>query len=468
MSTQMKAITQDNTLVGYLAFTRLEKADADSFNYRLSIMDENLNDIGTVNFRQGILDLEAVSFEQNILCLGYVQSSLTGGTTIKSRKDYIKAQDAASSSHILLQFVNLNGKVINTYYKDISLKTTLFDAHKTFSQSVRLIGYLKYGMQIRNIPNKGFCFFYGDEFSQKLTLFDMGGNLIHEHTIGEMAELYYLRTTASDIYLMMKKDVRVPEGGFKLFIYSSKDLGEVTNFDLRDANSNWLKVLAFDNDPVTGDAFVAGCIISQRMESRFMSAFDYANGPYVGLFTLDLGGPGKDMKVNCSYWDGEKMPGLSGEGLFTEQSFFVKYASAFRDFKGNTIFAGTALQLVGTAKFKLADGVFVRQEASGKIALDNNIPCDESKSFGPTGQVYDLDKKDYYKVVNPDTKSNYMIIDDEANIYIYHVNGKKVLRTIPHKDGNIKINVYPAKEGHMMVSEYNKKEKYTRFSIEAL
>jgi hypothetical protein len=51
ISAKMKAITQDNALVGYLAFTRLEKTDADSFNYRLTPMDENLNDIGTVNFR---------------------------------------------------------------------------------------------------------------------------------------------------------------------------------------------------------------------------------------------------------------------------------------------------------------------------------------------------------------------------------------------------------------------------------
>jgi hypothetical protein len=41
ISTEIKPITQDNALVGYLAFTRLEKADADSFNYRLTIMDEN-------------------------------------------------------------------------------------------------------------------------------------------------------------------------------------------------------------------------------------------------------------------------------------------------------------------------------------------------------------------------------------------------------------------------------------------
>jgi hypothetical protein len=173
------------------------------------------------------------------------------------------------------------------------------------------------------------------------------------------------------------------------------------------------------------------------------------------------------MKANCSYWDGANVPGLSADGLFTDKSFYVKYASAFRDFSGNTIFAGTALELVGMAKFKLSDGVFVRQEASGNIALDNSIPCDETKSFGPTGLLYDLDRKDYYKVVNPDTKTNFMIIDDAENIYVYNETAKKLMRTIPHKDGNIKVNVYPAKEGHIIVSEYNRKEKYTRFSIEA-
>jgi hypothetical protein len=61
-----------------------------------------------------------------------------------------------------------------------------------------------------------------------------------------------------------------------------------------------------------------------------------------------------------------------------------------------------------------------------------------------------------------------MVIDDEANIYIYDVNHRKVVRTIPHKDGSVKINVFPAKEGHVMVSEYNRKEKFTRFSIEAI
>ncbi len=64
------------------------------------------------------------------------------------------------------------------------------------------------------------------------------------------------------------------------------------------------------------------------------------------------------------------------------RAFMSNMPRHFRDYNGNTIFAGTALTgngFVGSAKYKLSDGVFVRQEASGNIVLDNNITCDETK-----------------------------------------------------------------------------------------
>jgi hypothetical protein len=472
ISTEIKAITQDNSLVGYLAFTRLEKADADSFNYRVTIMDENLNEIGAVNFRQESLDLQTVSFEQNVLCLGYLQSPLAGGETVKNQRDFSKVRDAALSSHILVQFINLNGKVINTYYREVNLNMTATYANgRAFSAvKAKVRGYLKYGMQIRNIPNTGFGLFYGDELKQYLLLFDLKGELTHEQEVTSFGDHYFLRVSATDIYLLVKANVHVPEGGHKLYVYSAKDLSNENNFDLRDASGNWLTVLSFDNDPATGDAFIAGCIINPKRELQFSTANDYSYIPYLGLFTLDLGGPDKDMHANCSYWSDKKFSGISEDGLFTDKSFYVKYATAFRDYSGNTIFAGTAIveKQTGADKYKLADGVFVRQEASGNLILDNNIHCDETKYFGPSGILYSFDKKNFYKVVNPDTRTNYMIIDDEENIYIYNVNARKVMRIIQHKEGDVKINVYPAKEGHIMVAEYNRKEKYTRFSIEVL
>ena len=56
IATQTRGIIQDNSLVGYVTFTRLEKASEDSFNYKITLMDENLNDIGTVNFTEIALD----------------------------------------------------------------------------------------------------------------------------------------------------------------------------------------------------------------------------------------------------------------------------------------------------------------------------------------------------------------------------------------------------------------------------
>src|SRR5438067_1598987 len=76
ISSQMKIITQDDALIGYLVFTQLEKANKDSFNYKISIMDENLNDIGSLNFKEENLVLQDVSFEQDILCLAYLKSNI--------------------------------------------------------------------------------------------------------------------------------------------------------------------------------------------------------------------------------------------------------------------------------------------------------------------------------------------------------------------------------------------------------
>jgi hypothetical protein len=50
-------------------------------------------------------------------------------------------------------------------------------------------------------------------------------------------------------------------------------------------------------------------------------------------------------------------------------------------YSGNTVFTGTALvekRLLGAAKYKPADGIFVSQDPKGKLKLDNSITCDET------------------------------------------------------------------------------------------
>jgi hypothetical protein len=468
ISTQVKAITQDNALVGYLAFTRLEKAVADSFNYRLTIMDENLNDIGTLNFRERNLDLQSVSFEQDVLCLGYIESALAGMVTAKEAR---KAYKEGAANLALVQFISLQGKIINKYATPVDLTSTSYYSGRGFSTSISMVSYLKYGMHIKNIAGTGFCLFYGDENKKELLIFGADGKLIRKKKIAADASDYYLLTSAPNMYLLTKDKEDAPEGGYRLYTYSVADSIKEYKLDLKDKQGNPLKVLSFENDPTTGKAFLAGCVINPDRTKDYITAHDYSRNPYLGVFTLALGNTQKELKPVYSYWYDQRMPGISQDGLFADKNFYVKYATAFKDYNGNTVFAGTALvekKLLGAAKYKLADGVFVFQDPGGKLKLDNNIPCDETSYFGPAGPLYQMDKKSFYKVVNSDTKTNYMIIDDEQNTYIYNVNKQKTMRVIQHKDGSIRTSVYPAKEGHIMVSEYNKREKYTRFSIEAL
>ena len=75
ISTTTKTIFQDNAVVGYVAFTKLEKASKDSFNYKLIIMDENLNNIGEQNLKDVSLSLTSVGFESDILCLSFFSAT---------------------------------------------------------------------------------------------------------------------------------------------------------------------------------------------------------------------------------------------------------------------------------------------------------------------------------------------------------------------------------------------------------
>src|SRR5688572_26711402 len=122
ISSQMQVITQDEALIGYLAFTQLEKANADSFNYKISIMDENLNDIGTVNFREENLNLQSVSFEQDMLCLAYIRSNVIGNN-YSSTKAFKKALDKAKHA-VVTQFISLQGKILQTNNYNVDITTT--------------------------------------------------------------------------------------------------------------------------------------------------------------------------------------------------------------------------------------------------------------------------------------------------------------------------------------------------------
>lgn len=487
ISSQIRAIKQDNALMGYLVFTQLEKASEDSFNYRITIMDENLNDIGKLNFRDEGLDLQAVAFEQDVLCLAYLKSNAIG-KAYKNNKGYSAISSAARHA-VVTRFLSLDGKTIamNALTADVEISKGDYS-----SQTVQ--GHLAQSIQLRNIPQKGFSCFYGDADDNYLLTYDLQGKEVWKKTVGKAAKGHYLISSADGVYLLSKKQGEKLEGGFEVTGYDFADKVTYDKYVLKDKRGNSLKVLGFDNDPVTGKPYATGMVINPERDGLY-TLKDLSRQPYTGVFTLHFNGPKKaDVKETFSYWEAGKEGLISEKGKFTQSDAYALFDQGFKDYQGNTYFVGSSvikkpkwgsiissvvlaplfivspmILMMGTTKCKTTDALVLKQSPDGSLSYDNTIPCNYSSYAPARAPIAQYGpKKSFYRVTNPDTKSDYVIVDDIKDIVIYNVTQKKVARTIPHKDGSIRTYVYPAKEGHVMVTEYNKKEKYTRFSIESL
>jgi hypothetical protein len=454
ISSQIRTIRQDNVLVGYIVFTTLEKASADSFNYKITIMDENLNDIGTVNFKEERLNLQAVSFEQDVLCLAYLKSNFIGAE-FKGKKEYKEARRNASSN-VFIQFLGLDGKIIQS--NNVPADVTHENEPIPYNNKYYGAGGLKFDIQLKNIQAKGFVLFFGDENKTNLLYYNSVGTRTGELPVREEAFAYGLLTSQQNVYILCKKQSRLLEGGYILLGYGI-DFTDFLRKNLTDGKGNSLKVLSFDNDPVTGKPYLSGCIIDATNGNGFRDPKEVMKGAYAGVFTIDM--DGANANEVFTYWNDGSQSFIGPKGQFTEDKSVAYYVESFKDYEGNTYFTGSSY-----SNSKEIDPILLKQNAKGIITLENTFTGNRNKFI--SGKALFSNSRKYYSITNSATRTNYLVVDDHKDIFIYNVNQKKVVRQFPHKDGSSYTNVYPAKEGHVMVSEYNKKEKYTRYSIESL
>jgi len=491
MEQEFEAIFQDGKPVGYLMFTQLEKASADSFNYRIAIMDENLNDIGTVNFRQEKLNLKGVSFEQDVLCLAYVKSNFIG-KEYKSYKEFRHEKDNGKVT-LFTQFLNLNGKIIATSGIPMSVAPDFTLAANSNKRGFGN-GRLKHAIQLRNISGKGFACFYGDDSKNNLAVFKTNGQLAWQKAVHDDASDFTMLTSGAEISLLAKMKDKFNEGGYEVLSYNSVDSSAYPKFLLKDRKGNSLKVLSFDNDPATGKPYVSGLVIDPVHGNNYGYGRALVHGTYCGLFSVELNGhTRKEIQAQFSYWTDGSQNFVDKDGYYQNGGVYANFERSFRDYNGNTWFAACGIHrhprwvaitasvltapfivppiwimATGTHRYNSGDVMLIKQDAAGGLTLANTVPAKKSQrtlaimpfnAYGPL----------YYSVSNSDTRTNYMVVDDSKAIQIYNVNQNKLARTIPHKtDQNNLVTVFPAKEGYMMVYEFNKKEKTTRLSIEAL
>lgn len=490
ISSSIRAITQDDALVGYLVFTELERASKDSFNYKLTIMDENLNDIGMVNFREMKLDLKSVAFEQDVLCLAYLKSNLLG-YTYNHRRDK-KAAIKSGYLAVYTQFIDLTGKMLKT--NTIKVNTNLSGNFDNMSTNIGR-GGMKESLRVSNVNGKGFACFFGDDRGKFLYAYDKNGSQIWQKRVGLEEASYNMLVSGHDVYFLVHHDDPRAEGGYAIQGYGLDDSTTISRVNLKDKKGNPLRVLTFENNPVTGKPFLSGTIINPRRGKGPVIMRSVAKGRYKGLFTLNIDGRGRDsIKPLYNYWEEKNGGFTNSNGRFNHNKSYLTAGPAFKDFSGNTYFVGSAakrtiatglviaevttlplilppivlLSGAGTRKFTFRDAMVLKQTPEGVLSLENNIPVAPSRGWAAKIANEGMDNKAYYSIHSPEKKATYLVITEAKNITLYHVDQKKVLRTIPRKDGNIETMIFPAKEGHMLVAEYDRKEKTRKFSIESL
>ncbi|TCJ14211.1 hypothetical protein EPD60_09395 [Flaviaesturariibacter flavus] len=492
ISSDMKVITQDEALIGYLVFTQLEKINKDSFNYQVSIMDENLNDIGKLNFKSKNLELRDVSFEQDILCLAYVKSDLSDLKNTSMRK-IRKSFDEAGNS-VFTQLINLKGEIIHSATHPVELTLRDEVAYLRNSRPSLMAGRLKHDLSVKNIPGKGFAVFYGDEEKNRLFAMDLTGKQLWTKDIPK-AQDFGMLTTATNVFLLTKKEARMKEGGYSVLGYAAEGGTANDPYELKDKQGRELRVLSFGADPVSGKPVITGNVINAQRGNDNHTATALAHGPYDGVFTVTINGPKRaQVKEVFSYWaDGSKAPDISARGLFSENGAYTRFSRGMRDFNGNTYFAGPsyvrkpriggiiasvlfaptfivpfACAAVGYNKAKMTEPMLLRQDSTGRLRFENTIPGEQSRFLQAKVDLGYFPGKLFYSVANATTKSNFLIVDDADKAVIYNLEKRKIVRTVPHRDGKVSTYIVPAKEGHIMVVENNRKEKYTKLSIEAL
>jgi hypothetical protein len=492
MSSEPRAIMDGGSLVGYAVLTRLEKASADSFNYKLSLLDENLNDIGVVNFKEIGLSLQTAAFESDVLCLAYLKSSNIG-KEFKKYKNY-KSQLPKVKNSVVTQFLNLDGKIIKTndIAADFQLNERISGYTDNYANNYIVAEKLEHPLQLENIPGKGFAFFYGDKKTRQLITYTAQGESFWKKSIAD-ANSFVMHISDEDIYLITKNNTDM-EGGYKIWGYGFSDSSTNIKHTLQDKQGNELKILNLLNDPVTHKLSILGNIINPKMSDQYDLGKYISKNPYLGIFSVTINGRKKtDVAEQFSYWsDGSNKPELSKKGYLSGAKGFFSLGQATKDYAGNEYFIGNVvtkkpkwgsigfsvitlplltppllIALGGYSKVHIKDAVILKQDVTGKISLDNSFPVKKIKQNVRRVNL-NAYRNTFYPMDNPVTKSNYFVVDDGKDIFIYNINQKKIVRTIPHKDGKTLTFIGPAKEGSIMFIEYNRIEQYTKLSIEAL
>jgi len=486
VSTTTKTIFQDNAVVGYVAFTKLEKASKDSFSYKLTIMDENLNNIGEQTMKDVNLSLASAGFESDVLCLSFFSSSVED-ENFTTKKQMRNARDNAKNT-INNKFMTLEGKVIKTQIIEVDANMSVYGLRNNLSISSQIAT----NGTVKNVANKGFAFMYADNNKGEVMLYDTKGELVWQKTMTKYP-INIMLTNSKGVYVLSKTDQYNSVGNYVLNNYMIEDGKATGEMPIYTDRGVTLSVLNFELNPHTNNPYIAGYMVKEKFNNPVYSSFSkLKKGRIKGVYSYTINGTGKkDVVKNYSFYS-DLSDTYDKKGKKLDTKYYTIYDDASQDAEGNMHFAGDYIKrktriggtvtsvlfaplilppliylMKGSGKYRSEEGVVVKQSTKGVLTEERVLETKKSRYYF-SKLPYSGATNSYYSIYDPNSKSDYLIYSDGKNNNLYNITTKKAGRKIPIKDGKNYQTIAPAKEGHILVIENNYSEKYTKLSIEPI
>ena len=496
ISSTTRSITQGGNVLGYMVFTQLEKVNSDSFSYTISLLDENLNDIGKVAFNELGLQLNDLVFENDLLHIAYLQSTAFGKGA-KSKKES-KELIGTIKNNLLIQTINLEGKIINRISKPVNITVSAdYDVYGTTSNKYNATASLRSRVQINETGNTGFTTFYEDKDNAYLSAYNSKCELLWTKTINEKANGYFNINTEKNTYVSFNKTVN---GNIvsELYSYSLADGKQGKSFEfINPKNNKGLDLLNLSLDKNNGNLVAAGKIY-KRNNSKFKNTIlEAKKGVVLGVFNIAFNENNTIApKETYTYWDdGSQKPNFSSQGKMAETNTYPLITAAIQDYEGNTLFIGDGIRIktkvgsiIGTVltlptlfypfviasagykKYRNENGIILKQNKKGELSQSGVIDY-ESKKFSnaKVATVFKITSSLAFSAKNNSAKTNYIGFYDKNNYIIYSTAKNKIIKTIPKfPTSKSYVNISGAKEGHIMLIETNTAARTTTLNIESL
>lgn len=444
--TEVNEIVENKSVVGYTSLTQLEKTDKNNFNYELTVMDENLNDLGNIKFNDIDMDLTSVAFEQDVLCITFYKS--------KAKNNFFRSITEDFTS---IYFVDLKGNIINKIEKEAK-------------------GYR--GIVALNVPQKGFLVYTPAE--HKINMYNIQGKLVWEKHIGE-GDAESISTSKDMVAYYQNKS--------KTFDFIDANDGK-RSYTFTPTNSDKYNIQVLSSKTIGDKIYFAGSTYTKK-PIEIMKQLK--RGYNKGVFTIEASGLSKDkIKEKVNLWADGSNDVLNKDASFPEnRKEQVIITSSIVDNNGNAYFYGSNfnrslrvgytvatvalsplilpplyMSILGYNKYYYQNGTIFRLDNKGIFSIYSTIETEKSRKMLPKTYV-NWEFRPTTGFSNLEATENYFISYDKSQHYIFNLNSKKI-KSIPRKQSGISTSLFPAKEGHIMVIERDKNEKSTKLSIVAL